>query len=59
MRMASRLPLAAQLKGVSWSKEGGPIGHLTRWCKEVGAKLINENISTDQNYRQRNGSCGS
>ena len=40
--------VGCSIKGRVWSKEGGPIGHLTRWCKEVGAKLINENISTDQ-----------
>ena len=35
-------------KGRVWSKESGPIGKLTGWFKRVGAKLVNENIDTEQ-----------
>lgn len=44
------LPVAigCSFKGRVWSKEGGPIAHLTKWCKRVGTKLIDDAISTDE-----------
>ncbi len=44
------LPVAigCSFKGRVWSKEGGPIAHLTKWCKCVGSKLIDDAISTDE-----------
>jgi len=44
------LPVAigCSFKGRVWSKERGPIAHLTKWCKRVGVKLIDSAISTDE-----------
>lgn len=44
------LPVAigCSFKGRVWSKERGPIAHLTKWCKRVGAKVIDNAISTDE-----------
>lgn len=46
----SGLPVAigCSFKGRVWSKERGTIAHLTKWCKRVGAKLIDSAISTDE-----------
>lgn len=35
-------------KGRVWSKESGPVGELTRWCRQIGAKLVDESINTDK-----------
>lgn len=42
------IAVGCSYKGRVWSKESGSIRKLTSWCKHVGAKLVNEEISTDR-----------
>lgn len=44
------LPVAigCSFKGRVWSKQRGTIAHLTKWFKRVGAKLVDNAISTDE-----------
>lgn len=44
----SPVAVGCSYKGRVWSKEGGSIRNLTRWCKHVGKKLIDESINTDK-----------
>ncbi len=44
----SPIAVGCSYKGRIWSKESGPIGKLTRWCRRVGAKLVDNSINTDR-----------
>jgi hypothetical protein len=44
----SPVAVGCSYKGRVWSKESGPIGKLTRWCRHVGAKLVDDSINTDK-----------
>ena len=42
------IAIGCSFKGRVWSKQRGPIAHLTKWCNRVGAKLVDRTISTDE-----------
>jgi superfamily II DNA or RNA helicase len=40
--------LGASRKGRIWSHERGRVDELAKWCKSVGAKLLNTNLNPDE-----------